>query len=91
MKKVNFFCYNRVKPLLIFEWEGMHTLVYGCCNVFSKMAVNMAMKMSCCTNKSQLMILYDVEINNVSPARICVIYPIFNLESYKLFTGLYVF
>ena len=91
MEKVNFFCYNRVKLLLLYVWEGTHSLACGCCNVFSKMPINMIMKIACCTNRLPLMILYDVGFNNISPARICVMYPILNLESYRLFIGLYVF
>ena len=91
MEKVNLFCYDTVKPVLIFVWEGTHSLACGCCNVFSKMLINMTMKTACCTNRLPLMILYDVGFNNISPARICVMCPIFNPESYRLFSGLYVF
>ena len=90
-KKVNFFCYDWVKPVLIFVWEGTHSSACGCFNVFSRMPINMTMEITCCTNRLPLMILCDVWFNNTSSARISVMYPIFKLESYRLFTGLYIF
>jgi len=89
MEKVDFFCYDRVKLVLLYVWEGTHSLACGCCNVFSKKPTTM--KIACCTNRLSLMILYDVGFNNISPVRICVMYPILNLESCRLFVGLYIF
>jgi hypothetical protein len=79
-----------MKPVLLFVWEGTHTLACGVCNVFSNVPINMTMKIACCTKMLPLIVFY-VGINTVSPARISVIYLTFNLESYRVFAGLYVF